>query len=258
MRIATWNINSVRVRVGRLQAWLKAHQPDVLCLQEIKCTDDAFPLAEVEACGYRAHVFGQKTYNGVALLTRADAVDVVRGIPDGVNDSQSRFIAGTVNGVRIMGVYVPNGQAVDSEAYHFKLEWYARLSAHLKGAIAKYPRLVVCGDFNVAPADIDVHDPKLFEGQTLCTDRERRALEGMAQAGGLVDVYRGLHPEPGRYSWWDYRALGFPKNHGLRIDHVWASPALASLCQASEVDREERKGIQPSDHAPVWADFATE
>ncbi len=253
MKIATWNINSVRARVGRLTSWLQAHQPDALCLQELKCTDEQFPRAEVEAVGYRCETFGQKTYNGVAILSKEPLSDVARAMADGVADDHARVIEATLRGVRIVGVYAPNGQEVDSPAYQYKLQWYERLEQHLAGLP---PRpTVLCGDFNVAPEPIDVHDPAAWEGQTLFTDRERAALAKLTTRLGLFDVYRKHHPEAGKFSWWDYRMLGFPKNLGLRIDHLWVSRPLYDASTAAEIDREARKGEKPSDHAPVWCVF---
>jgi exodeoxyribonuclease-3 len=255
MKVFTWNINSVRARTERLTAWLQSRQPDVVCLQELKCLDDEFPQLEVKAAGYDAVTHGQKTYNGVAILAKEPPTDVVRGLSDGVDDPQSRVIAATVGGVRIISVYAPNGQEIGSPAYQYKLEWFGRLRRYLDGREKPDARLVICGDWNVAPEPIDVHDPALWEGQTLFSPPEREALASV-RGFGLVDTFRKHHPEPGRYSWWDYRQLAFPKNHGLRIDHVYATAPLAELCTSADIDREARKGKLPSDHAPVWAEFA--
>lgn len=254
MLIASWNCNSIRARLERLLAWLQKHSPDVLCLQELKCLEEHFPHEELKAAGYQAAVFGQKTYNGVAILSREPATEIVKGLSDGVADPQSRLIAATVRGVRILSAYAPNGQSLDSEAYFYKLEWFARLRNYLDARHKPDQPLVLCGDLNVAPEPIDTHDPALWEGQVLFSQKERAALKHVA-AFGLVDTFRLHHPEGGRFSWWDYRALGFPKNHGLRIDHLWATQPLASRCAMAEIDREERKGKLPSDHAPVWAKF---
>lgn len=251
MKIATWNINSIRARLDRLLEYLKTRQPDVLCLQELKCTDDQFPRLEVEAAGYQAAVFGQKTYNGVAILSRAPATDVARNLGDG--DEQSRVIAATVGGVRVVNLYAPNGQSLDSPAYQYKLEWYRRLTRWLQ---ASQGPLLVCGDFNVAPADVDTWDPALWKGQTLASAPERAAFSALLEQNGLVDLFRVKRPdETGRFSWWDYRAGAFHKNQGLRIDHILVNAALQPRCTAVDIDREARKGQQPSDHAPVWADF---
>ncbi len=251
MKIATWNINSVRARLDRLVDYLKTRSPDVLCLQELKCTDAQFPRAELEAIGYRAEVFGQKTYNGVAILSKEPVTDVAKNLGDG--DEQARVIAATSQGVRIVGLYAPNGQSLGAPAYLYKLEWYTKLTRWLQST--KGP-LLVCGDFNVAPEDIDTWDPALWQGQTLASPKEREAFAALMKANHLTDLFRHRHPEPGRFSWWDYRAGAFHKNHGLRIDHLLVSADLVTRCTEVEVDREARKGAQPSDHAPVWAELA--
>ncbi len=253
MKIATWNVNSIRARQGRLLEWLQAHAPDVLCLQELKCADDGFPLAEVQAAGYQCAVYGQKTYNGVAILSRQPMEDVRRGFGDDVDDGQARLIAATVAGVRVICLYAPNGQSVDSPAYVFKLEWFRRLRRYLDHHHRPDDRLVLCGDFNVAPEPIDVHDPVLWEGQTLFSLPEREALRHVVSFG-FQDLFRKHHADQ-RFSWWDYRQLAFPKNKGLRIDHLLATAPLAERCSACDIDRQARKGQQPSDHAPVWATF---
>lgn len=257
MKIATWNVNSIRARQERLLAWLETAQPDVVCLQELKCVDAEFPASLLEAAGYRSASHGQKTYNGVAILAKAplEVEDVRRGFSDGVDDSHARFISAQVGRVRVVCVYAPNGQAVDSPAYQYKLEWYGRLRRYLDTHHRPDEPLVLCGDFNVAPTDLDVHDPKAWEGQTLCTDKERSALEQVKDFG-LRDTFRQQHPDLVKFSWWDYRMLAFPKNLGLRIDHVYATAPLAARTVAADVDREARKGKQPSDHAPVWAEFS--
>ncbi len=255
MKIATWNVNSIRARLPRVLAWLEAARPDAACLQELKCTDEAFPRAEIEAAGYRAAVFGQKTYNGVALLARTEPTDVVRGLDDGVEDPQSRVLAGTVAGVRVVCVYAPNGQEVGAPAYGYKLDWFRRLRGYLDRRHRPEEKLVVCGDFNIAPEARDVYNPAALEGQVLCSQPERDALANLC-AFGLADTFRKHHAEAGLYSWWDYRMLGFPKNHGLRIDHLLATPPMLAACTAAGIDREARKGKQPSDHAPVTADFS--
>ena len=255
MRIASWNVNSIRARQERLLAWLQAARPDVLCLQELKCVDEKFPAEELRAIGYHAVFHGQKTYNGVAILSREPLEDVARGLEDGAEPPQSRVIAASVRGVRVISVYAPNGQSVGSEAYHYKLEWYARLRRYLDQHCRADQPVVVTGDFNVAPEDRDCHDPKLWEGQTLFSGPEKAALQELC-AFGLRDTFRKHHEEAGRYSWWDYRMLGFPKNRGLRIDHLLATAPLYERCTAADIDREARKGTGASDHAPVWAEFA--
>ncbi len=254
MKIATWNINSIRARHERLLAWLAAAQPDILCLQELKCLDTEFPADALREAGYHSASHGQKTYNGVAILAKAEVTDVLRGLSDGVEDSHARLIAGTVDGIRVICAYAPNGQEVGSPAYQYKLEWYGRLRKYLDTRHTPKEKMVLCGDWNVAPEDIDVHDPKAWEGQTLFSKPERAALANLCEFG-LVDTWRAQHPDESKFSWWDYRMLSFPKNKGLRIDHVFATAPLAKKCVAAEIDREARKGKQPSDHAPVWAQF---
>lgn len=253
VKVATWNINSVRARLERLLDYLRTRAPDVLCLQETKCTDEQFPLLELEALGYRAELFGQKSYNGVAILSRERATDVARNLGDG--DAQARVIAATVRGVRVVGVYAPNGQSLGSPAYEYKLEWYTRLNRWLT-PWAGGP-LVVGGDFNVAPEDLDTWAPALWQGQTLCSAPERAALAALRASHGLVDLLRARHPgEAGLFTWWDYRAGAFRKNQGLRIDHLLVSAPLVGRCQGARVDRAAREGKLPSDHAPVEALFA--
>lgn len=254
MKIAAWNVNSIRARQQRVLDWLTAFQPDVLCLQELKCTDADFPLEAVRQAGYHAVTHGQKTYNGVAILSKREPTDVQRGMGDGAEEPQARVIAATVDGVRVVSVYAPNGQEPHSPAWHGKLEWYARLRRALDAQYHKDLPLVLCGDWNVAPEPIDVWDPQAWEGQTLFTLEERAALRHLCDFG-LTDTFRALHPGEQKFSWWDYRMLAFPKNRGVRIDHVLATEPLARACVAADVDREARKGAQPSDHAPVWAEF---
>lgn len=254
MKIVSWNINSIRARQDRLLTLLETRQPDVLCLQELKCQDEQFPAEEVSRAGYHFCCHGQKTYNGVAILARDEIHDVQRGLQDAVEDPQSRVIAATVRGVRIVCVYAPNGQAVGSEAFQYKLEWFRRLRRYLDQRHAPEERLLLCGDLNIAPEPRDVHDPALWEGRTMFTLAEREAF-GQLCGFGLVDAFRRLRAEEGLFSWWDYRMLAFPKNWGLRIDHLLATSPLASLCREAGIDRDLRKGSKPSDHAPVWADF---
>jgi exodeoxyribonuclease-3 len=254
VRIVTWNVNSVKAREERLLAYLTQRVPDVLCLQEIKVEDGKFPVDACRALGYEAAVYGQRTYNGVAILSRLPLADVQRGFVDGTDDPQARFIAATTAGVRVMSVYVPNGQAVGSEKFAYKLAWLARLGRHLDTALPADGAAALCGDLNVAPAAIDVHDPVAWEGHVLVSPEERAAL-AQAVEPRLVDVVRRMNPDARLYSWWDYRQLAFPKNHGLRIDHILASPSLAARVRAAGVDRDARKGKLPSDHAPVWAEF---
>ncbi|MCU0293062.1 MAG: exodeoxyribonuclease III [Thermoanaerobaculaceae bacterium] len=254
MLLATWNVNSIRARLPRLLAWLQRRSPDVVCLQETKVVDGDFPLAEIGALGYRALCFGQKTYNGVAILSRTEPTDVQRGLPDDPPEAERRLLAATVGGVRVVNVYVPNGTALDDPRYQGKLEWYRRLRRYLEATSSPDRELVVCGDFNVAPEDRDVWDVEQWRDQLLFTQPEKDALQHLV-TWGLEDTLRRLHPEETMFTWWDYRNAGFFRGWGLRIDHVLATPPLAARCTAVEVDRAERKGEKPSDHAPVLATF---
>lgn len=255
MKIATWNVNSVRAREERVLAWLEKVSPDVLCLQELKVTDDKFPVEAVREAGYHASVFGQKTYNGVAILSREEPGEVRRGLED--DDAQARLIWATFGEVHVISAYVPNGQAVGSEKYAYKMAWYTRLLDRLDAWFSPEDKVVLCGDFNVARDDADVANPEAWAQSTLCHETSREAW-GRLCDWGLVDVFREKHPEGGVYSWWDYRNLGFPKNDGLRIDHILATPPVAKTCTGAFIDRDERKkgkGGMPSDHAPVVAEF---
>ena len=253
MKLATWNVNSIRARRERTLDWLRATEPDVLCLQETKVTDDDFPADDFRALGYEAAIYGQRTYNGVAILSRSPLEDVARGFA-GDDDEQARFVAATTAGIRVLSAYFPNGQSLGSEKYAYKLDWMRRLEAHIEGELARHPELALCGDFNVAPADLDVYDPAKWADTVLCHPEVREALERV-RAHGLTDLPRQLHPDLPLFSWWDYRQLAFPKGRGLRIDHVFVTEPLAARATGAGVDRNARKGKQPSDHAPVWADF---
>jgi exodeoxyribonuclease-3 len=250
MKLATWNVNSIRARQERLLRWLDTHRPDVMCLQELKVTNEAFPFEAVEAAGFRAAVHGQKTYNGVAILSRHEPKSVERGFGDGGDDSQARLIAARVSGVHVVSVYVPNGAEVGSEKWRYKLEWLRRLRAWLAHRFRRSDLVALCGDMNVAPEARDVHDPARWEASVLFHPEARAAL-AQVRSFGLVDAFRLHHEGAGFYSWWDYRMLAFPKGRGLRIDHVDLSEPLAHCCTGASIDREERKGKQPSDHAPV-------
>ena len=252
MKIASWNINSLRKRQDQLFAWLESAKPDVVCLQETKCPDDQFPALALEAIGYRSAYHGEKSYNGVAILSKIEPRDVRASLCDEIVDPQARVLAATIEKMRVYSVYAPNGQTVGSPAYEYKLNWYARLRDCLTKE--KSVDLVVCGDFNVAPEDVDVYDPQLWRGAIMCSDGERAALRKLCDVG-LSDTLRLHHVESGLFSWWDYRMLSFPKNRGLRIDAILASQKLIQRCSASGIDREQRKGKEPSDHAPVWAEF---
>ena len=252
MKIASWNINSLRKRQDRLFAWLEATKPDIVCLQETKCTDEQFPVLALQAAGYHSVYHGEKSYNGVAILSKNQPHDMHPSLCDEVVDPQARVIAATIENIRIFSIYAPNGQAVGSPAYDYKLNWYARLRDCLSRE--KNVELIVCGDFNVAPEDVDVHDPDLWRGAIMCSDGERTAFRQLYEAG-FRDTLRLHHKEGDLFSWWDYRMLSFPKNRGLRIDAILASEALAKRCTDAGIDREMRKGKEPSDHAPVWAEF---
>jgi exodeoxyribonuclease-3 len=250
MLLATWNVNSVRARLDRLVAFLGRWSPDVVCLQELKVPDEDFPLEAIHAAGYQAAILGQRTYNGVAILSRVEAGEIQVGFGDGDADQQARFIAATVGGVRVASAYIPNGQVVGSDKWAYKLDWLGRLRAWLDRHTAVDQPLALCGDFNVAPEDRDAARPDEWRDSVLCHEDARRALHGVT-SWGLTDAIR-LHDEgPGPFSWWDYRMLAFPKGNGLRIDHIFLTAPLAARCTSATVDREERKGKQPSDHAPV-------
>jgi len=252
MKLATWNVNSLKVRLEQVKNWLAENQPDVLCLQETKTEDANFPLSELQQAGYQVVYCGQKTYNGVAIISKLPALDVQYGLPN-FEDQQKRVIAATVNGVRIVCVYIPNGESVDSDKYPYKLAWLAALQAWLKDELQLYPKLALLGDYNIAPEDRDVHDPVAWAGKVLCSEPERSAFMGL-QKLGLRDAFRLFEQAEKSYSWWDYRMMGFRRNHGLRIDHILLSSALE--CTACSIDKAPRKLERPSDHTPVWANLA--
>ena len=254
MKLVTWNVNSVRARLERLLAVLKRHEPDVVCLQELKGVEDVFPLDDVRAAGYRAAVYGQKAYNGVAILSRAEPENVVRGFADGQEDESARLIAADIGKTRIITAYVPNGQSVGSEKWADRLDWMQRLLKYLEANCSPEQDLVLCGDLNVAVDDADAANPDQWAKSVLCHAEGRTALEAIRD-WGFVDVFKRLNPDGGVYSWWDYRHLGFPNNDGLRIDHVYATESLAANATTAEVDRAERKGKGASDHAPVIVVF---
>jgi len=250
VKIATWNVNSIRAREERVRAWIEAQRPDVLCLQETKVEDEAFPRAALEGLGYHVLTYGQRTYNGVAILSRTEPSDVVRGAAGGEADPQARLLAATIDGVRVVSAYAPNGHAVGSEKFAYKLEWFGRLRSWLDRSFDRNAPLAICGDLNVAPEARDVYDPEGLANDVLFHADVRAALAHVTDFG-LVDAFRALRSEPGLYSWWDYRQLAFPKNRGARIDHVLATPVLAGRLRNASIDREQRKGKQPSDHVPV-------
>ncbi len=254
MKIITWNVNSIRTRLERLLAVIKRHEPDIICLQELKVTDDVFPLDDIKAADFNAAVFGQKTYNGVAILSRSDMKDVRRGFDDGVEDTHSRLISAEIAGVRIINGYFPNGGTVGSDKWQYKLAWLSRMRKLLDRDFEKNQPLLVCGDTNVAIDDKDVAYPDAWADTVHCVPEARQALHQVID-WGLRDVFREKHPEGDRYSWWDYRRLGFQRGDGLRIDHILTTSVLADQCTSAEIDRDERKGEKPSDHAPVIAVF---
>lgn len=252
MRIATWNVNSLKVRLEQVQGWLAEHQPDVLCLQETKTEDANFPVNEIQQAGYQVIYSGQKTYNGVAIISKQVATEVQYGIP-GFADEQKRVLAATIGDVRVVCVYIPNGQSLDSDKFQYKLGWLNALQAWLKDELKRYPRLALLGDYNIAPEDRDVHDPAAWVGNVLVSEPERAAFRGLQQLG-LRDAFRLFEQPEKSFSWWDYRMMAFRRNRGLRIDHILLSDALA--CSACEIDKVPRKLERPSDHTPVLAEIA--
>lgn len=253
MKLATWNVNSLKVRLPQVQDWLIAHRPDALCLQETKLQDDNFPRAVLEQAGYFPLFSGQKTYNGVAILSRAEATGPVVAIP-GFADEQKRVLAATLGDVRVICLYVPNGQATDSPKYVYKLDWLAALTRWLAAEIREHPKLAVLGDFNIAPEARDVHDPQAWEGKVLFSEPERAAFRALLDLG-FRDSFRLFDQPDQSYTWWDYRMNAFRRKLGLRIDHILVSDALAAQCTGCSIDIEPRKAERPSDHAPVMAEF---
>ena len=252
MKIASWNVNSLKVRLEHVQNWLAENKPDVLCLQETKTEDTNFPLQAIEQAGYHVIFSGQKTYNGVAIISKTEATDIQYGLPN-FEDAQKRLIAATINNIRVVCVYIPNGESIDSEKYKYKLSWLAALQSWLKDELQRYPKLVLLGDYNIAPEDRDVHDPALWAGKVLVSDSERAAFQAL-QKLGLRDAFRLFEQPEKSFSWWDYRMMGFRRNHGMRIDHILISQPVT--CAASSIDKIPRKLERPSDHTPVWADIA--
>jgi len=251
MKIATWNVNSLKVRLPHVLQWLVENPVAVLCLQETKTTDDKFPLAAIEAAGFQVAYSGQKTYNGVAIISTLPITDVIKNNPYFI-DEQQRLLAATIGGMRILCAYVPNGQSVESDKYQYKLAWLDGLHEWLSVELATHANLAILGDYNVAPADRDVHDPAAWAGQVLVSKPEREAFERLLQLG-LSDAFR-LFEQPGQvYSWWDYRQMAFRRNLGMRIDHILLSASLAARCTACIIDKAPRKWEQPSDHTPVVA-----
>ncbi len=256
MKIATWNVNSIKARLEHLTRWLDAAKPDIALLQELKCEESSFPAMELKGLGYNAAVSGQKTYNGVAILARGRISDVTAALPGDKSDEQARYIEATVTPedgkpVRAASVYVPNGGELGSDKYAYKLRFYGRLTEHMERSLAAEQSLVLGGDFNVAPWDIDVHDPKAWRGQVLVSQPERAALRRLLNLG-MTDAVRVLHPGPGQYSWWDYRNNAWPRNDGLRIDHLLLSPRAADRLSEAGIDKTPRGWDKASDHTPVW------
>jgi exodeoxyribonuclease-3 len=253
MRLATWNVNSLKVRLPHLLDWLAAARPDAMCLQETKTEDANFPLAEIQAAGYQVVYCGQKSYNGVAILARSAITDVQHGIRDFADDPK-RVIAATIDGVRVLCLYAPNGQEPGSDKYAYKLRWYAALISWLEKELQIHPLLAVLGDLNIAPEARDVHDPKRWEGKIHFSEPERAALRAVLDAG-LTDAFRLFEQPEKQFSWWDYRLNAFQRGWGLRIDHILLSPELAARCSACTIDKSPRALERPSDHAPVIADL---
>ncbi len=251
MKLATWNVNSLKVRLPHVLDWLASEQPDALCLQETKLEDANFPREAIEAAGYRVAFLGQKTYNGVAIVSRAPIVEVTANIPE-FEDEQKRVLSASVGDVRVVCCYVPNGQAVDSEKYEYKLKWLTAFERWLRAQLQTHPKLVVLGDYNIAPDDRDVHDPKQWAGQILCSERERAAFQRLLDLG-LKDSFRLFEQPDKSFTWWDYRMNGFKRNLGLRIDHILVSAPLAAHCTSCAIDLAPRRLERPSDHAPVLA-----
>lgn len=253
MKIASWNVNSLRVRLPQVLEWLSDNPVDVLALQETKTVDEAFPIEEVNTAGYQVEYSGQKTYNGVAILSKESCQDVVKDIK-GLDDPQRRILAVSVNDIRVLNLYVVNGKEVGSDKYEYKLDWLKKVTTFIKNDLKKYPNYIVLGDFNIAPADQDVHDPSAWQDKILCSKLERTALQEIFDLG-FVDTYRLFEQEDLTFSWWDYRAAGFRRNIGLRIDLILASAGLEPNCSFSSIDKEPRRNERPSDHAPVIAEF---
>jgi exodeoxyribonuclease-3 len=254
MRIATWNVNSLKVRLPHVLGWLDANPVEVLCLQETKQQDEDFPQTAFQAIGYNNVFSGQKTYNGVAILSRAPAGEVQHGIPDYV-DEQKRVIAATFGDIRVVCIYVPNGQAVDSDKYYYKLRWLTALHDWLKEELKRHPKLVVLGDYNIAPEDRDVHDPVVWQGNVLVSEAERIHFQNLIKLG-LHDSFRLFEQPDKSFTWWDYRMMAFRRNHGLRIDHILISGPLVAQCKSCVIDKAPRKLERPSDHVPVVVELS--
>lgn len=255
MKLATWNVNSLKVRLPQVIDWLQTNQPDMLCLQESKLTDENFPAAEIAAIGYESVFTGQKTYNGVAILSKQKGSEIITAIP-GFEDEQKRVVAVTYGDMRVISAYVPNGDTVESEKYQYKLRWLPALTGWLQQELKDHQKLAILGDFNIAPEDRDVYDPQLWQGKVLCSEPERAAFGDLLKLG-LTDSFRLFEQAEKSYTWWDYRMMAFRLNRGLRIDHILLSDALASVCTSCTVDKAVRKLERPSDHAPVVTELST-
>ncbi len=253
LRLATWNVNSLRVRLPHVLQWLESEKPDVLALQETKLTDENFPVEAINDAGYHVSFSGQKTYNGVATLSKIEAVNVITDFPD-FDDPQRRIMCSTIDNVTVLNLYIPNGSEVDSDKYHYKLEWLSHLQKFTESLVNQYEYVVLLGDFNIAPEDRDVHDPQAWQGKVLVSPPERDAFQSLLRHS-LIDCYRMFEQEENSFSWWDYRAAGFQRNLGLRIDHILATDTLAELCSACRIDKHPRTLERPSDHTPVVAEF---
>ena len=254
MKIATWNVNSIRVRLPQVLDWAEKNRPDLLCLQETKLPDADFPADDIKQAGYQVVFSGQKTYNGVAIMSRISAKNIVVDLPK-LDDPQRRVLGADYGDLRILNLYVPNGQSVGSDKYAYKLAWLEKLKAYVAAQLKEYPNFIALGDFNIAPTDEDVHDPEAWRGSVLCSDAERAAFKKLLDLG-LKDSYRLFEQEPGTFSWWDYRAAAFRRNMGLRIDHILCSKAVSKLCAACYIDKTPRGWERPSDHAPVVAEIS--
>ncbi|MEZ5426744.1 MAG: exodeoxyribonuclease III [Pyrinomonadaceae bacterium] len=254
MKIATWNVNSINVRLDHVLTWLEQSGTDVLCLQETKCVDKNFPLEPIEEAGYKAAFMGQKSYNGVAILSKHEITDVQKNFPDDDPDAPKRLIAATIEGIRIVNTYIPNGTELWTDKFTFKLDWLQRLRRYFDETCDTGGEVLLCGDFNVAPDELDVWSVRAWEGKLHFSKPERAAMHHVKQ-WGFVDVFRHMNGDEQEFSWWNYRQGAFPKNHGLRIDHIWTSPGLAEKCTACVIDKEPRGWERPSDHTPVLAKF---
>lgn len=256
MKLASWNVNSIKVRLPHVLDWLKETKVDVLCMQETKSTDDKFPKDEFQQIGYQSAYFGQKTYNGVAIVSKFPISEVVCNFPDIPKPEQARFIKAEIENIKIMNAYIPNGQAVGADKFNFKLDWLTKLKQYLKDGYSKEEKVLLCGDFNVAPEDRDVYDPEKTVGQILVSDQERNHLNEVKN-WGFTDAYRMFVEEPGNFTWWDYRQLAFRRKIGFRIDHIWVSDGLKSSCKNASIDIAPRKKERPSDHTPIIVELAT-